>query len=201
MTTHVYDFDAFVARYDLKRDDLDAALKALPAVEPCGPWIAGGAIRRLLRGDPLDSDVDFFFANEAQLLAFDASMKERGYSVTWRSKHAATYTAKVGKGEIKVQAISLAFYENPAAILDSFDFTICQFAYDGTSLHVGEFALWDLGRSRLSVHKITYAAASVRRMLKYQTQRYTICQGAVKALLDAVVADPSIIHEEVQYVD
>lgn len=50
----------------LDETKLAKALKRLPGLGAGGPWIAGGAVRRTVNGESLDSDFDFFFANEKQ---------------------------------------------------------------------------------------------------------------------------------------
>ena len=71
----------------------------------------------------------------------------------------------------------------------------------GENLLLGEFTLWDLGRKRLVIHKVTYATATVRRLVKYTKQGFTSCAGVAQEILKAVAADPSLIHSEVEYVD
>src|SRR5581483_10931458 len=35
-----------------------------------GPWVAGGALRRAMMGEPLGEDIDIFFRNEKQFALF-----------------------------------------------------------------------------------------------------------------------------------
>lgn len=204
LETYHYKLEDFVERYDLGgADKFKTIMAALPPVGQDGPWLCGGALRRLLRGDALDSDWDFFFKDRAQFEAFDAAIRKVPKHTVITSEHANTYGVPVkdqGK-PVKVQAVKIAYYQTLADVLDSFDFSICQFGYDGAELQCAPFALFDLARSRLAVHKITFATASVRRMLKYQTQGYTVCAGAIRALLEAVSKDPALIQSEVTYVD
>lgn len=204
LDTHRYALADFEERYDLDgAAKFKAVMAALPAVGTDGPWLCGGALRRLIRGDALESDWDFFFKDKAQFEAFDAAIRKIPKHTVVVSEHANTYGVPVkdqGK-PVKVQAVRIAYHPTLADVLDSFDFSICQFGYDGTELWCAPFALFDLARSRLAVHKITFATASVRRMLKYQTQGYIVCAGAIKSLLDAVSKDPALIQSEVTYVD
>ena len=93
---------------------------------------------------------------------------------------------------IDVQCIRFAFYADADAVINSFDFTICQFAFDGATLTHGEYALWDLGRKRLAVHQITFPVSSMRRVLKYATQGFKACNGCLAALLRATADNPSL---------
>lgn len=51
------------------------------------------------------------------------------------------------------------------------------------------------------IHKITYGVSTVRRLLKYSKQGYTVCSGALAAILNEVVTHPEVIHAETAYVD
>jgi hypothetical protein len=202
--------------------ELGQALKRLPRVDPVGPWVAGGSVRRTLLGEKLEgTDFDFFFRNEKQYKEFHEDMVENDFSfVRSENEHNTTYTVpsggyqelirgdegeeysvKVWKPELKVQAISIRYYASLAEVLDNFDFTITQFGFDGDKFVMSDFALYDAARKRLVPHKITYAASSVRRLLKYADQGYTVCQGCIGELLDQVAANPRIIEAQIQYID
>ena len=208
--------DFFSRSSDVLPDDHDLfkALDRLPPVSENGPWLAGGALRRMLLKQPLDSDFDFFFSSQEQLDAFLAAAKLKGAQQIRENEHATTLRLpsvnpkSIGEDEftdylpeIEVQAISIQFYDSLDAVLDSFDFTICQFGYDGVRLVCGDHSLWDLGRRRLVPHRLTFATASMRRLLKYANQGFTICAGGLSDFLQQVAGDPSVINSETQYVD
>ena len=120
-------------------------------------------------------------------------------------REAVAHIELVGEcGKNKAQTIQLlrmSFEPAIDAVLDSFDFTICQFGFDGSDLVCGPFSLWDLARKRLAMHKITFGASSVRRMTKYSKQGFTFCQGTIVTILEAIAKDPTKIQAEVDYVD
>ena len=210
-------FDTFFSRSsDLIEDDsdLDKALARLPGIATNGPWLAGGALRRTLLRQPLESDFDFFFASQGQFEQFCDDVKRNGAWKVSSNDHNTTFrlpsVAPQSTGpdefsayqpEIEVQAITTRWYDSPEAVIDSFDFTICQIAYDGTDLIFGDYTLWDLGRRRLVPHRLTYATASLRRLLKYTKQGFTICSGGLSNMLEQVAADPAIVRAETQYID
>lgn len=182
---------------------LSKLLTYLPPLTAQGPWLAGGALRRTLMGKEPESDLDFFFRDAQQLDEFEARLVASGLRKVRETEHHRHYRGKLGPDdpvERDVQLIRFAFYGNAEAVIDSFDFTICQFAFDGMTLTVGEYALWDLGRKRLAVHKITYPVSSMRRMLKYGTQGFTACTGAIQTLLTQTAALPPSAME-IAYVD
>ncbi len=168
-----------------------------------GPWVAGGAPRRAITNKE-ESDFDFFFPSEDALAAFVSRLKESGFEVSSDGKMNTTLFGKIGEEKqrsVKVQAIKI-YAPTVEEVLSSFDFTICMFGDDGTGeLVMHDMAIFDLLNKRLVVNRISYAASSVRRMLKYAKQGYTLCDGAITALLEAVGTDPSIIRSEVKYVD
>jgi hypothetical protein len=55
------------------------ALSRVPALSSAGPWIAGGgAVRRTVCGEKLESDFDFFFARKEQADKFASELSNMG---------------------------------------------------------------------------------------------------------------------------
>lgn len=188
------------------------ALKRVPELAEAGPWIAGGAVRNTLTGNSLDSDWDFFFADEAQSEKFEDGLSEMGAKLLSKTDMNSTYVlpsdipeGTEGDGvylpEMKIQVIKFKYYKSAEEVIDSFDFTLCQFAYDGQSITVSPFALWDVSRKKLVPAQLSFAASSLRRMIKYARKGYTICDGGLADMLEQVVANPEIIHAEIKYID
>jgi hypothetical protein len=215
MQTHNF-ADFFARSSDVlpEEHELLKALERLPAVSDVGPWLAGGALRRTLLRQPLDSDFDFFFASEGQFNLFCERIKAAGGWQVSKNEHSTTFRLpsvapkSIGEDEfseyqpeIEVQAITTQWYDSLEAVLDSFDFTLCQFGFDGVRLVCGDYSLWDLGRKRLVPHRLTFGTASMRRLLKYTNQGYTICAGGLSEILRQVVEKPDIIQAETQYLD
>lgn len=205
--TQVFDLREFLGRStDTEFDEttLGAVLAGLPKLTESGPWLAGGALRRTLLGTEPDSDFDFFFANADQLTAFATELEKLGFVKAKETAHHLHYKGQIGgKGvERDIQCIRFRFYENAAAVIDSFDFTICMFASDGKTLTCGDTALWDLGRKRLAVHKISYPIASVRRLLKYTKQGFYTCKGCLATLLRQTASSDELRNQlNIEYVD
>ncbi len=206
---HSYNFADFVYRLT-DSFDLDV-LFDLGIPEPNvnkGIWIAGGAIRRTLLNEPISSDIDYFFRDEKALQEFKAQIDilvaGGAFMIVKEivNEYNICYKIKLANGrELDLQAIIIQFYSGPEEIIQSFDFTICQFVYDGDTLYVGDYSLMDLFSKRLAVHRITYATASLRRIIKYANQGYFLCQGAAKAFLQAVVNNPDTLETKVRYID
>lgn len=169
-----------------------------------GAWIGGGAIRRTLIGQALDSDFDFFFRSQEH---FDKWLenKPKTMNVVRETKHHVQLEGTVGgsKLPIVVQGINFQYFPNGApTVIDAFDYTITQFALSGVSLYTTDIALWDLGRRKLSINKVTYPVATMRRMLKYTKQGFTACAGCMQTLLTETAKSPEALASmEVEYVD
>lgn len=212
-----FDMGAFWARYgktDFDNTAFARALDRLPDISEAGPWVGGGSVRRLIAGLPQDSDFDFFFADQGQFDAFCADMKKRGAEIQHENDFNITFLLPKAKAkpigddeftvagpELKVQAIRLRFHPTLAETLEGFDFSLCKFGYDGTSLVCGDYSLFDLASKRLVPDRISFGTSTLRRIIKYTKQGYTICSGGLANILQQVVDDPSIIQAEVEYVD
>lgn len=210
-------FDVYWTRYgrsDFNVTDFAKAIARLPSVAEAGPWIAGGSVRRLVMNLPQDSDFDFFFRNQEQFDAFCEDMKKRGATVENENDFNITFCLPKAKAkpveddkfegggpELKVQAIRISFHETLDDVLKSFDFSLCQCGYDGDSLAFGAWTLFDLANKKLVPETISYGTSTLRRIIKYTRQGYTICGGGLANILEQVAANPSIIQGEVEYVD
>lgn len=95
----------------------------------------------------------------------------------------------------KIQLIHFKFYANAAEVIDSFDFTLCQFAFDGETLTYADFALFDAARKRLVIHKITYPVSTMRRLLKYQQQGFYACTGCLTTILSDTIQSPELTQQ------
>jgi len=184
-----------------------------------GPWICGGAVRRTLLGASIDSDIDIFSSSAEQL---DAAVEhllnvldDRNINHHTNSRNTSMVHEVVvklphqssekndGIKSVKVQFIK-KYYPSVNDVLDSFDFTICQFGYDGENLFHGEYSLWDLGRRRLAVNRITRPVSSIRRLVKYSNQGFTFCNGTITSILASAGVDVKTLADSgilVDYID
>ncbi len=153
---------------DCDFDSLEARVKCIAhnGLDPVkGPWICGGAVRRAITG--LDeSDYDFFFPGEHELTSFVADLMKRGFTMSSSGKMNVTLTGDIEVGtedkpkkhKVIVQAIKI-YAPSASIVLDSFDFTICQFAMDGgDGILLNPMALFDLTRKKLVVHKDSHTS-------------------------------------------
>lgn len=183
---------------------LFSVLSLLPPVSAKGPWLAGGALRRTIAAAPLESDFDFFFASQEQMTAFTAQLSGKALSKTKETEHHEQWEGYLSEIDrrVVVQCIKFQFYQLAEDVIGSFDFTICQFAYDGDSIYASDYAMWDLGRKRLAINKITFPVSSMRRLLKYARQGFTACDGCLASLATAIAENPALADNlHIKYVD
>ena len=192
------DWVSRVAAKELEETELADVLRGLfGSVElPEGVWLAGGALRRTLLGHDLESDFDFFFTDEETMKRVKDDLAETLVLKDAR-EHCDTFTATIAGKTRTIQFIKISWYGDAESVIDSFDFTLCQFATNGHKLWCGDYAMFDTGRKRLAVHKITYPVASLRRLLKYTRQGFYACNGCLAALL----ASGALMPDTLTYVD
>ena len=144
--------------------------------------IAGGDIRDSLFGDEF-SDIDIFGLTKEDLDLFVKLnlTKGHGYKLVYFNDNLRTYR----KGKIKVQIIYRE-YEKLTDIIDLFDFTVCQFMYDGEKVICNPSALLDVYHKRIVINHLEplFVFDSLRRVQKYIKKGYTICNGGIKDILD-----------------
>lgn len=171
---------------------------------PRGPWLGGGAVRRFISGLEQSSDFDFFFRDETQLNQTAGYLESIGLVKIKETEHHLHYQGPIGQSKLPrdIQLIRFKYYGSAEEVADSFDYTICQFIFDGHDLITGEHSLWDLGRKKLVLHKLTYPVSTMRRLLKYTKQGYTACAGCLASILQATHDNPALMQElSIQYVD
>lgn len=173
------------------------AFTQLPTPSKAGPWLCGGAVRRLVQDGENVSDWDYFFASPDQAAQFEGWMLQHSGQKVKTTSTNTTWQI----GNRTVQAISVSYYASIEEVLDSFDFTICQFGWDGEVLTVGPYALFDLGRKRLALHKLTYGVSTLRRLMKYSKQGFTVCGGVLGEILQRTIENPETIQSTVVSLD
>lgn len=175
-------------------------------LKPSGPWLAGGSVRRLFDGCKGEHDYDLFFKDETQLRSFKDS---KGFhQPIFESEFAESYEKEVeiGDGEnyelvsLKVQLIKF-YFPTLSEVLDHFDFTAAQFAFDGFDFYASPLALLDSSRKKLVIHKLSFGVVTLKRIFKYIQQGYTLCSGSAARFLNLVAEHPEVIHEEIKYID
>ncbi len=152
-----------------------------------GPWIAGGSVIKLARGEDLnESDVDIFFPSRESIEYFDQvlsaqmnedqkELKRTGKKKVYpfESGTANTYPLIAGK----FQTIKRKCYKSVYGVLGDFDFVVCQFATDGKTLAYTPQALSDMKTKSLRLNRIHKESSLINRFYKYLANGYTPVPG------------------------
>ena len=136
--------------------------------------LGGGALQKLVRTDQEINDYDLFFKNKAALELTKAHFESLGYDLIFECPKGELFTYRKKAsifdliGPTKVQLISKFFYDGPEDLIDSFDFTATQWAYDGENVHTTVQTIKDTKNKMLRLHKLTFPAATMNRVGKYK---------------------------------
>lgn len=135
-----------------------------------GPWIAGGAVRRMIDGDALSkADIDIFFGHDFNHVhLFKNRLEDIGTEV-FKSQYATTYEVPIGDNVYRIQLIMRKGYHNVMHLFRDFDFTVCQMVYDGNNITASIQGLADLAAKRLTTceHGKTNRRNLLSRTFKY----------------------------------
>lgn len=144
---------------------LKGVLDLLPEVSlRHGPWICGGAPRRLFQGKSLEEgDIDFFFRDSKSWLEFTKALEDHELIIA--TKRAKTYNVN----GLKVQMINRQHYESLDKVFQDFDFSVCQIATDGKNLACTKQGQRDIqdGLIRFAPQGTVAKHTLVQRMAKY----------------------------------
>jgi hypothetical protein len=146
-----------------------------------GPWIAGGAARRLWFDDDWRAgDVDFFFPNETifstakekctHLKIWDKMTFNPQPQHVYSSKNAETYHVQIGRLSstiATVQLIKNSWHTDIHELLNGFDFTVCMFACDGDNVYCYQTAVDDCNAGLLKRTCHSTKPVKIRRVIKY----------------------------------
>lgn len=152
----------------------------VPKITPSIGWIAGGAVRQWFSGQEKLSDIDVFFINDEAFNTYEKMLVDADFKLISQHKNAKTYR----RHELIVQCITISSYSNVTELFDSFDFSVCQFAWNGEEVFATSEAIISVLRGHLGVHKIskTYAVDSLRRAFKYAKKGFYPCSGTIEKI-------------------
>lgn len=169
--------------------------KSLPVCDPVkGPWIAGGAVRRLFLGlDPAGKDVDYFFTSKEQFHIYSMRLESNGAECFSETTDHRTYDVFLpNKGYVHVQLVRTRFRESLEDHLNAFDFRFCQTGWNGREFIASVPAIHDLDDKVIRLNGTPgKPVSSWMRLLKYAEQGFRPHQDTVNALLDTARLESS----------
>lgn len=163
--------------------------KIIPYI-PKGAWIAGGFLRALVANeDDSGGDIDFFFHTEEafnqmlDLIKYPTAKPgaEKAFGYYALPEYEAIEKLRIVDCESlistrpNIQLVRLYWFDSPEHVIDSFDFTVCQFITDGETLWFNPQSFDDIATKTIREHRPTNdAIATLNRILKYQRKGYKI---------------------------
>lgn len=158
----------------------------LRALTPEGPWLAGGAARKLWFDQDLgSSDLDIFCVNEKQAFQFKVMLRDLTAKQIANTPNNTTYDLK----GVKIQVIDGQFYENMNALVESFDFRMCQFVCDGEAVETTTNAVLDAKSDYLTINRIALPLYTLARVAKYADQGFVCGEAVLMQLARAAQAE------------
>lgn len=154
-----------------------------------GPWIAGGAARRMFTGAELDSDIDLFFKDSVQYALYEADLKQQSkscYQNTVKFLGRSRFASNFLIAGQKIQLINFGFYENIQKMFESFDFTICHFACDGEYFYYTEDAVQDTVEKKLRIDGTIRPVTGLKRIIKYTQQGFKLDNQQIKQFFQSI---------------
>lgn len=166
-------------------------VEALARMLPHDAVIAGGAVASSMLGEQANTDIDVFFLNGK---AFEDTFNmlinppQEGED-SWAFKGYTTNTTleeiRKNSKEVRyvkfessnpnhkpIQLIKMVWFDSVQHVIDSFDFTVCQFALSGDFMHYCPLGVIDLLKKRLQLNKMQFPAVSLRRLIKYTNKGF-----------------------------
>lgn len=170
-----------------------------------GPWLCGGSIRRVISDRNFkDADFDVFFKDDLQFKSIYEKLQQNNFKITNEQEHAVTFEQEHDVTfSVKIQLIKMHYYPDISSCINDFDYTVAMCGFDGSSIYLGDYTLYDIARKRLAVNKVKYPVAMLRRLIKYTKQGYYACNGCLQEIANAIhTMDPiDFKQHKTMYVD
>ena len=165
-----------------QNSELFRVLKYLPKPQPEGPWLAGGSVWKAIENQPIEHDLDFFFKDVKQCEEWLATIRSIPYvhHIVGEKSNRYNITYKFHINErgynktISVQCVSFKCWNSITDLLEGFDFTACQFGFDGRMLFTGDTAFEDVRARAIRFNKIHDSNATQIHLEKYLAKGFTI---------------------------
>lgn len=193
---------------------LDNLLEYLPD----GAIIAGGFALSILNEDKNAKDIDIFFTSEDALKKTlelflnppEDAWAYKGYKFEISGsaeeilkKHKGSrYISGTYESRPHIQLLKMVYYTDAKHVIDTFDFTVSQFAFTNNSFVFNGLSTLDVARKRLVLHRMQFPASTLRRLVKYTQKGYYACPGSLVTICEAIKTfngEPDI--NEIVYVD
>ena len=183
---------------------------------PDGVIISGGFMMMVMMNEKKAKDIDLFFMNEKAFLdTMDLLKNPPKDAWSWsgyKMESQVDENDKVGisrcrflkytqDDRLPIQLVKLVWYEDASHVIDTFDFTVTQFSVDNKKLYMNPLAIWDLSNKKLVLHRMQFAASTIRRIIKYTSKGFYACPGSLATIATAIRdSKNSVIGDEKDFV-
>lgn len=177
--------------------DLLKIVNYLPKCGVGGPWIAGGSVWRTINNEPLNKcDIDVFFHDKEQfneaVTQMDGYPFIRNVLKKTKNKWNISYKIHANRGvfnkTIEVQFICMKFHKSIDALLQSFDFTVCQFVWNGENIYAASNSIDDLRSRLIRIYKTGNPKSLFEHMLRYMDNGFTLKDDETKKLISNILS-------------
>lgn len=189
---------------------------------PKDSYVVGGFALSLFNSDKNAKDIDFAFTSEQgfkdtyELFANPPEEEDswgyKGYRIETDlssfEKNSDSYRfvsfVHENPNRPKIQLLKLYFYDSPEHIIDSFDLTISQFAFDNEFMYTSPLSILDVLRKKIVLHRMQFPASTIRRIIKYTQKGYYACPGSLINICNTIkdhVGDNDIDEMAFVYLD
>ena len=169
---------------------LDLINDYLPPCSRQGPWIIGGTIRRICNKEAPTTDIDIMFKNKDEYDDYCVWLREHGAEIINENTRNSTYKY----GAWKIQPICAEFSNTLNQTLSKFDFTICQFGFDGTNLMWGDHSMEHLNEKKLVFTRTNDHVSTMRRAFKYANQGFFMDHESIGKFLKDAIKQNEKVH-------
>lgn len=153
--------------------------KIFPLIGQGNYWLAGGSIQSLLTDSKIN-DYDIFS---------NGLSKELKHNLLCNKYIPFFENDRVAKFRIQNQVLDIVKipFESPETTIQSFDFTVSGAAIDSQGKFYCLDRFWqDLATRKLVINRIDHPLSTLRRMQKYIKKGFTICNGGMIQIAEAL---------------
>lgn len=153
-----------------------------------GVFLAGGAIRRAICGHPIgEGDFDVYLTKDWDFA--EAMLTYRWEKISPRVKkpelHMVSYDFNIDSLHTQLHYVKDSTIRK---VLDTFDFTCCQFFFDGDKIHYPSTALEDARNLRLRLTG-TFGQFTVARAFRFMGMGFKATRSVLEALQKQAAAE------------
>lgn len=166
-------------------------------------YLAGGLLRTMLMQtemlSPNLTDIDLFFGSPdtyQSIKLFFENHKNGEFEKVFQCPQDLLASYVHTPTGWKYQAVANEFHESVVDVVQDFDFTTICIGTDGENIVFHQYAIEDTLNKNLRWNKITYPAASLRRLMKYARKGYTMSEAEYQYFVSMVASHSLDIRDE-----